>query len=284
MYRRFFTLPIVALTLAGCATYHAEPLPDDPGLLRDLTMARIAGAGVESIDLQDGVNPDEAAVLAVLNDPDLRAARAKAGVADAQLFAAGLFPDPQLTAGYDEPTSGGPEQVRAYTFGIAADIAALLTHGPAKQSARSAANQARLDVVWQEWQVAERARLTATRFAYEVKKLALLEANQRALAARADAAAAALSRGDLTVDVAATYRTARLDAASAAYQVRAWRCDRHQRRAGTSRLAARRLARHRGPAPRPAGTSGGLPKPGRAAAAGGMGAVSDHQPVVGSPA
>lgn len=225
MCRRFFTLPIVALTLAGCATYHAEPLPDDPGLLRDLTMARIAGAGVESIDLEDGVNPDEAAVLAVLNDPDLRAARAKAGVADAQLFAAGLFPDPQLTAGYDEPTSGGPEQVRAYTFGIAADIAALLTHGPAKQSARSAANQARLDVVWQEWQVAEQARLTATRYAYEARKLALLEANQRELAARADAAAAALSRGDLTVDVAATYRTAQLDAASAAYQVRVQHAD-----------------------------------------------------------
>jgi outer membrane protein TolC len=223
--RSFFTLPIAALTLAGCATYHAEPLPDDPGLLRDLTMARVAGAGVESVDLADGINPDEAAVLAVLNNPELRAARAKAGVADAQLFAAGLFPDPQVTAGYDEPTSGGPDQVRAYTFGIAADIAALLTHGPAKQSAQAAAKQARLDVVWQEWQVAEQARLTATRYAYEAKKLALLDANQRALAARADEAAAALTRGDLTVDVAATYRTALLDAASAAYQVHVQHAD-----------------------------------------------------------
>jgi len=223
--RRLGELSLAAFVLGGCATYHSVPLPDDPGLLRDLTMTRIDGAGVARVDLRDGVNPDEAAVLAVLNNADLRAARARAGVTDAQLFAAGLWPDPQLVAGYGEPTSGGPDQVRAYTFGIAADVAALLTHGPAKQSSEAAARQARLDVVWQEWQVTEQARLTATRYAYEERRLALLDANQRALSARADAAAAALDRGDLTVDVAATYRTALLDAAGAAYLMRVQHAD-----------------------------------------------------------
>ncbi len=47
------------------------------------------------------LTPDELAILAVLANPDLKAARAKAKVSSAQAFAAGLLPDPSLNLGYD---------------------------------------------------------------------------------------------------------------------------------------------------------------------------------------
>jgi outer membrane protein TolC len=41
---------------------------------------------------------DEVAILAVRNNPDLKAKRQRASIARAQLYAAGSIPDPQLSA------------------------------------------------------------------------------------------------------------------------------------------------------------------------------------------
>jgi hypothetical protein len=56
----------------------------------------------------------ETAMLAVANYPQLRAERRKRGVAEAQLYAARLFPDPQLAVALERPTGSEPGLVNGY--------------------------------------------------------------------------------------------------------------------------------------------------------------------------
>src|SRR5207247_2119792 len=56
-----------------------------------------------AIDLTRAISPDQAAVLAVVLHPDLRADRDARNLAAAQLLQAGLLPNPQLVAGVDFP-------------------------------------------------------------------------------------------------------------------------------------------------------------------------------------
>ena len=170
-------------------------------------------------DLSDGIDIDEAAVIAVVNNPGLRALRAGRGVAHAQVFAAGLFPDPQVSLGSDNPTNQTDTQVRAYSLGIGYDLGAIITRNPTQAAATAAAEQVRLDVVWQEWQVAQQARIAATRYRTQARKLEVLRTARDRFAARADASMKALGEGDLTVDVAGTDLSALLDGGSRLYQL-----------------------------------------------------------------
>jgi outer membrane protein TolC len=213
------------LALTGCAMYHAEPLPSDDLLLNDLTMVGGTGDGTIPFDLNDGVDVDEAAIIAVLNNPGLRAVRASKGVAGAQVFAAGLFPDPQVTAGSDNPTNQTDTQVRAFSLGIGYDLGAVITRNPTQAAAASAAEQVRLDVLWQEWQVAQQARIAATRYRAEARKLEVLRAAHDRLADRAAASALALDSGDVTVDMAGSDLSALLDAGTRLYQLQVQHSD-----------------------------------------------------------
>ncbi|MGH7954022.1 MAG: TolC family protein, partial [Limisphaerales bacterium] len=148
-----------ALFLSGCATYHPKPLPTAP----DLTDAPVLTVPASKLDLP-GLKPhpfnptnglDETTVitLAVLNNPDLKAARMQADVAGAQLLEAGLLPDPQVSGGLSRsPLFNG------YNIGLSEDIQALITRGAAKAAAKAHTQQVNLEILWQEWQVAERAQ------------------------------------------------------------------------------------------------------------------------------
>jgi cobalt-zinc-cadmium efflux system outer membrane protein len=102
---------LVPLIIAGCVSY--EPAPVDPsGILADLRAISLnepmtpdheESSSDESgitppptFDPTDGLTIDEAAAVAVTFNPALRASRAEAGVAAAQLVEAGLLPDPTL--------------------------------------------------------------------------------------------------------------------------------------------------------------------------------------------
>lgn len=146
------------LLFAGCATYHPVPLPLAP----DLTKAPSLTAPASDFWLpglkphlfpKDGLDEISVITLAVFDDPDLKAARLQAGIASAQLLEAGLLPDPQVSADYARSVLnyGGD-------IGLSQDTRALLTRGAAKAAARSHEKQVHLNILWQEWQVAERAR------------------------------------------------------------------------------------------------------------------------------
>ncbi len=61
------------------------------------------------IDLQKGLSPDGAAIMAVLANPSLRIARDRKGIAAAQLWQAGILPNPQFSYSLDVPTGGATQ-------------------------------------------------------------------------------------------------------------------------------------------------------------------------------
>lgn len=158
---------LLAASLSGCAVYHARPLATAPDLAvtpQRLTMdpAKLRVAPLKSIviDASDGLSPVEVAVLTVLNSPDLAAKRRAAKVREAQVFAAGLLPDPQLSVSMDKPVSG-PDTQTAHSYNLSLDLSALLAATYARRAARQSARQADLDLLWAEWTDAQQARQLA---------------------------------------------------------------------------------------------------------------------------
>ncbi len=202
-------LPLAAILLAvlvGCGTYHPAPL--DEAYLHDQSAPRpIDAALADSVaaahpllpplvfDPADGLSPDEAAVYAVLANPDLRAARTARGVARASLFAAGLLPDPQLAASADIPVHKDTGALIQTGLGLSLDLNAFFAHGARADAARAAAAQVDLDVAWQEWQVAQQARLLVCRAAYLDRQVAFAAATATALDSSRQAVDAAAGQG-----------------------------------------------------------------------------------------
>ena len=111
---------VLTLTLTGCATYH--PLPLDKAAVEkalaplDLNSITIQAQMIHhpllkpvDFDLRGGLSPDQAAILAVIANPDLRALRDKKGIAQAQLLQAGILPNPQVSYNMDFPQAGALE-------------------------------------------------------------------------------------------------------------------------------------------------------------------------------
>jgi outer membrane protein TolC len=113
-------------------------------------------------DERDGLSPDEAAILAVLANPSLRAVRDQRGIASAQVLQAGLLPNPALTSEGEFPLRA-PGEVNSYTVDAAWDISGLITRGAKRDAAKAQAASVELDVAWQEWQVAEGAKTAVYR-------------------------------------------------------------------------------------------------------------------------
>ena len=112
------------------------------------------------INGNDGVSPEEAAVLAVLANPSLRAVRDGRGLAAAQVLQAGLLPNPSVSWGHAFPYFG-PDHIVAYSIGLSWDISALISHGAKVEAAKAQAASVDLDIAWQEWQVAQSAKSAA---------------------------------------------------------------------------------------------------------------------------
>ena len=96
---------LFVVTLSGCASYQPKPLvPHD--VLRDLQRVRLetlavsqthaSEAGPPRFDLTDGVSSDEAVAVALFANPALRAFRRERGVAEGEVVAAGVLPNPFL--------------------------------------------------------------------------------------------------------------------------------------------------------------------------------------------
>lgn len=200
-------LAACAPLLSGCAIYRSKPLPRGPDLARApaLTVPAsnlgVPGLEPEPLNLAKGLTEINVVTLAVIGNPRLKAARLKAGVARAQLLEAGLLPDPQISAGLSKSSL-----FTRYGATLAQDIRALVIRGAAAGAARAHLKQVNLDILWQEWQVAERAR----ELFIETQALAKLRTvlnRQRSLLARLYRHdEASLSQGYVTVgDVSADF-------------------------------------------------------------------------------
>jgi outer membrane protein TolC len=130
--------------------------------------------GEIEIDLGDGLGPGEAAVLAVLLDPDLAAARASRGEARAGLVAAGLLPNPSLGFETDDPYGSGSAGLsRVVNLQLSIDTRQILTHWARVAAARGEVARVDLDILWREWLTAQQARLEATRLAWLERRVSL---------------------------------------------------------------------------------------------------------------
>ena len=187
------------ILIAGCATYRPVPLPTAPDLTKTPSLTVPA-----SQFLLPGLKPhpfpkhglDETAVitLAVFDNPDLKAARLQAGVADAQLLQAGLLPDPVLSVGFATSALN-----YGYDAALSENIEALIMRGAARAGARAHRQQVNLDILWQEWQVAEKARELFIQARANDRLQRVLTANRDLLASRYSQDNRAMQKGDLTL-------------------------------------------------------------------------------------
>ena len=221
--------PMTAIALAAlltaCASAPSAPMaPDVDAALRGPDLAAVTREAANfkhpvlkpvTIDLTRPLTPEALGLIAVIANPDLKAARAKAKVTGAQAFDAGLLPDPVITLGFDKLLSG-PDMLNGLTAQIAQDLVALRDRAVVRARNQAAARQARLDIAWQEWQTAGQARPLAGRIAALTRIVALDDATRAASDAMLQRVLAAAARGDVKADEVETRRIAAIDAADKA--------------------------------------------------------------------
>jgi outer membrane protein TolC len=200
---------IVLAGLGGCAHYEAEPLNTRPSLLEQVPHLVVQAQQMPLPDLagypfnpDDGLDMGEVAILAVVNNPDLKAARDERRIARAQLLAAGILPNPQFTGGLDFPVNGDPTLVNAYNMGLNYDLNALIIRNAAMDAARADSLKIDLTVLWQEWQVVQQARLLFVKSRAEEKMRPILQSYQAFFAEQYQRTQKALNQGNLTLDTA----------------------------------------------------------------------------------
>ncbi len=214
-------LAALLILLSGCATYKPQPLDTASPLRARVDALRLHAAppsgeaGADYIvNPVDGLDLTEIGVLAVLNNPDLTTRRAQSRVSEAQVFNAGLLPDPQLSYGLDKPTGNTPGLVNAWSLGLNYDLIPVVTRGARVEAAGRQQDQVRLDLLWQEWQVIQQARMLAVRQQLESERLTLLHKMHALYSVRYGRSAKALRNGDITLDINGTDLTALLDTLS----------------------------------------------------------------------
>ncbi|MGA2442305.1 MAG: hypothetical protein ABSH08_15235, partial [Tepidisphaeraceae bacterium] len=127
------------LVLGGCSRYQAMPLSASAvqrGLAAPAAdQLRVQARSIKHpllkpviFDDRDGLTPDQAAIMAVLVNPSLRAARDQRGLAAAQLLQAGILPNPQVNFGEDYPYGGAIDgTVTASAVGVSWDVTQLIS-------------------------------------------------------------------------------------------------------------------------------------------------------------
>lgn len=156
--------------ILGCAGFSYQPppgprpLPESwrpSGVLRERLPRGTSGEVV--LDDRDGLSPDEAAVMAVDQNPRLRAVRADRGIGQAELLTAGVLPNPRLDGALNFPVSGDEAKVLGYGAGLSWNVTPLLSRGARVSAAEENLASIDLVVAWQEWQVAQAARIESRR-------------------------------------------------------------------------------------------------------------------------
>jgi hypothetical protein len=121
--------------LAGCAGYDAAPLPRRPDLasglaVLDRTIPRADGAGpAQTIDIGEPLTIDEVGLLAILNDPDLKAERGAVAGTRAQVLQASLLPDPAASFNYGALITGPGSASAAAAASLDAAAERAYAHG-----------------------------------------------------------------------------------------------------------------------------------------------------------
>ncbi|MGC2521140.1 MAG: TolC family protein [Stellaceae bacterium] len=195
-----------AALLAACQSYQPVPLDPRPKLARHLADLDFgpasAGWGKAAIDPGRPLGIAAVSLLAVENNPDLKAARAARGVAEAQVLQAGLLPNPSLT-GQVSPVLGGPGTATGWMAGLSQDVKALVILNVSRRSAAFAARQVDADLLWQEWQLIGKVRLLVVDIVEGDEVRQLFAAQPRLFTDRYRRSSVAVAQGNLSLSAAA---------------------------------------------------------------------------------
>lgn len=188
MSRSFSLVAALVFALSGCKSYSPKPLTSDAvnarlkvpsnDALREQA-SRIDHPLLKPTEFTsfNKLTPDQAAVLAVLLNPSLRAIRDEHNSAEAQVLTAGILPNPQLSFGEDFPYGGSSDAktINAYTLGLSWDVTQLITRDARMRAAKAKSASVNLDIAWQEWQIAQAAKTAVYDLAALQKQLQLAE-------------------------------------------------------------------------------------------------------------
>ncbi len=160
------------MIVSGCAAYTARPLraparqalraPTQAALARAARTLKVPGLAPLKLDFRKPLTGQELGVIAVIANPALKALRARERVATAQVFAAGLLPNPVIQFSALKPY-GVVGHTVALTEGFLWDVSRLVTRSTAVREARLHARSIDYAVAWREWVAANRTRLDARR-------------------------------------------------------------------------------------------------------------------------
>jgi outer membrane protein TolC len=210
----------VAALLGGCALYHPLPLargPDlAPGLasLRALLPPTRPGEAARRIEVSGPLDLDDVGLLAVLNDPELRSEQGQTDLTQANLLQSSLLPNPAASVSFT-PLLGGTDVAPAWSASLSQDVKSILTYHTRKKSARFQAQQVNADLLWQEWQVAQKARLLALDLYYGQRSLDLGRKELGLLDREGEKVEAAIQAGNLDFTALAPLITAKAAAEQA---------------------------------------------------------------------
>lgn len=153
---------ILCAAISSCASYRPLPLSKRADLAPSLAEVRHELPAPENtiIDIAHPLNLNSIGLLAVLNDPELRSEWGQIDVAQAQLVQASLLPNPSANLAYGA-LIGGPGTTASFAASLSEDIAALVTYRARVNAAEAHAAEVNAEQLWQEWQVAQKARLLA---------------------------------------------------------------------------------------------------------------------------
>ena len=202
----------------GCATYEARPLPIRQGLLDRIPDASTVSGRMpfepmrtHRFDPGDGFDAIELATLAILNNPDLKLARADAGVSEAQAFQAGLLPDPQIALSTEQVLGSPAGFTTAFTSGLTIDFASLLAHPSIVAASDADRRKARLNLLWQEWQTVAQAQVLFAKIVAQDRTIDTLRRYQGTFDDRWRKTHEAAERGLITNDSVTPFLTALQD-------------------------------------------------------------------------
>jgi len=211
---------IVLFAVGGCATYQPVPMTSEAVDAQlqppDMAELRMLASEIDHPILQpvkwkpdDGLTPEVAAVLAVLLNPSLRAARDQRALAGAQLLDAGLLPDPELSYSLETPTGGDTAgKVNAFGLGLSWEVTSLVFRSARVDGSRANQEAVDLDIAWQEWQVAQAARAAVYQLASLQDRTALAEEVSRQAARNLERIRKAVAAGTMTAGSLDAARTA----------------------------------------------------------------------------
>ncbi|CAM5209574.1 hypothetical protein CDEF62S_02411 [Castellaniella defragrans] len=217
---------ICALLLSGCASYQARPLSTQAKLadrladLRHTLPESGTGTGRRTIAVNQPVSVDDVGLLAILNDPDLQSERGEFALAQADLTQSTLLPNPSVSLSY-AALLGGPGVAGAYTASLAQDVSSLVTYRSRVAAAHDHVAQVNADLLWKEWQVAQKARLLATAVYWNAQAIRTNGEELAAVAQTESQMKQALSRGEISLNALSPVQASKasLDQALASLQL-----------------------------------------------------------------